>query len=101
MDNTDNNALVTEELSQLAGNQYRFFNWLQAIQTDLISLPNVINEGDLLEVAGNKVFPSLPQSKIGLLFLSSGTYEAAVIGGFDKWRRLYDGTVFDPSTNIP
>jgi len=95
------NLLTTPELQQLGAKHYRFYNWLQAIQSDLESLPDIINEGDLLEVGGNKQFPSLPANKIGLLFLSSGTYEAAVVGGFDKWRRLYDGTTFDPSTNIP
>lgn len=94
------NSLSTAELQQY-GNAVRFFNWLQAVQSDLNRLPSVYNQSDCKEVVGNKTFPPIPASKIGLLFLDSGTYEAAVVGGSDKWRRLYDGTTFDPATAIP
>ncbi len=101
MDNTETNALSTLELNQLGQNEYRFFQWLQAVQDDLTTIPSMSTEGSLVEVGGNKVFPQLPTGKIGLLFLSTGTYEAVVIGGNDKWRRLYDGTTYDPATAIP
>lgn len=101
MGRTSKNSLSTSGLNELSSFNQRFYNWFEAVQADLLRIPNLINESDLLEVGGSKQFPLLPADKIGLLFLSSGTYEAAVVGGLDKWRRLYDGTTFDPSTNIP
>lgn len=100
MQNIDLNGLSTAEIQDFT-KAFRLFNWMQAVQDDLTKLPTVYNIADCKEVAGNKTFPPLPSNKIGLLFLSSGTYEAVVIGGFDKWRRLYDGTTYDPATNIP
>jgi len=100
MQNIDQNALSTDELNTFGG-AYRFFNWLQSIQDDLKSIPTVYRVTDCREVSGVRIFPSLPANKIGLLFLDSGTYEAAVVGGVDKWRRLYDGTTFDTGANLP
>lgn len=100
MQNTDLNSLSTAELQEY-GKAFRFFNWLQAVQDDLSKIPTIYNASDCKEVGGNKTFPPLPTNKTGLLFLSSGTYEAAVVASADKWRRLYDGATFDPTANIP
>jgi len=70
---------------------------LAAIQRDLLKVPFILDETDI--VGGN--FPALPESKKAWLYLDTGTYEAVVIGGNDKWRRLYDGTTYDPATAIP
>lgn len=111
MENIKRNSLTTDELNRVAEiisdssantiDLFRFFNWLQSIQDDLNKIPSVLNETDSIESGGNQVFPPLPLDKLGLLFLSSGTYEATVIGGADKWRRLYDGTAFDPASILP
>lgn len=104
MESTENNSLSTSDLSRVSqiisdkGGPARFFNWLESIQSDIVKIPNILSQSDL--VSGTD-FPSLPPDKVGLLFLSSGTYEAAIIGGIDKWRRLYDGTTFDPATAAP
>jgi len=111
MENIGRNSLTTDELNKVAEiisnssastiDLFRFFNWLQSIQNDLNKIPSVLNENDSIEVGGSKVFPPLPLDKLGLLFLSSGVYEATVIGGVDKWRRLYDGASFDPAAVLP
>lgn len=97
MQSIENNALTTEELSRLGDNVMRFFNFLEAIQSDVTKIPFILNESDI--VGGN--FPALPESKKAWLYLDTGTYEAVVIGGNDKWRRLYDGATYDPATAIP
>ena len=101
MQNLSSNSLSTEELSNVLGDSIRAFLFVQALQADNLQMPAVYLQKDCKVVGGNPTFPPLPSDKIGLMFLSSGTYEAAVVGGADKWRRLYDGTTFDPSTNIP
>ncbi len=104
MESTENNALSTSDLARVSqiisdkGGPARFFNWLESIQSDLIKIPSMLRQVDLV---GGVDFPELPIDKVGLLFLSSGTYEAVIIGGIDKWRRLYDGTTFDPATAAP
>jgi hypothetical protein len=104
MESTENNALSTSDLGRVSqiisdkGGPARFFNWLESIQSDLIKMPNILRQADLV---GGLNFPELPPDKVGLLFLSSGTYEAVIIGGIDKWRRLYDGTTYDPATAAP
>lgn len=107
MQNINTNSLTTDELSAFAktidkgtanpNDLFRFFNWLQAIQNDLNSIPSVYTIKDVK--AGN--FPPLPVDKVGLLFLTSGTYEAAVVASVDKWRRMYDGATYDIGTAIP
>lgn len=97
MQSIENNALTTEELSRLGDNVMRFFNFLEAIQSDVTKIPFIFDQSDI--VGGN--FPALPESKKAWLYLDTGTYEAVVIGGADKWRRLYDGTTYDPATAIP
>lgn len=100
MQNIRSNSLSTDEIQEIT-NAFRFFNWMQAVQDDLTKIPVVYNVSDCREVGGAKVFPPLPSDKSGLLFLDSGMYEAVVIASVDKWRRLYDGTQYDPATNIP
>jgi len=97
MQSIENNALTTEELSRLGNNVMRFFNFLEAIQSDVTKIPFIFDQSDV--VGGN--FPLLPESKKAWLYLDTGTYEAVVIGGNDKWRRLYDGTTYDPATPTP
>ena len=107
MQNTAQAAITQEQIGQLVTSEipsletWSFIFWLKALQDDNLKLPTVYNISDCKVVGGNPTFPPLPNEKIGLMFLSSGTYEAVVVGGVDKWRRLYDGTTFDPSTNIP
>lgn len=104
MESTENNALSTSDLGRVSqaisdnSGSARFFNWMESIQSDLTRIPSILRQSDLV---GGVNFPDLPPDKVGLLFLSSGTYEAAIIGGVDKWRRLYDGTTFDPATAAP
>jgi len=101
MQNLSKNSLSTEELSQIFKGNTRGFLFVSSLQEDNLQTPSFYLQKDCKEVGGNATFPPLPPEKLGLLFLSSGTYEATVIGGADKWRRLYDGTTFDPATNIP
>lgn len=102
MQNIDSNSLSSSELDAISriaeSNATPFWRWLLAMQDDNQKIPNIFGQSDLV---GGVNFPSLPPDKVGLLFLSSGTYEAAIIGGIDKWRRLYDGTTFDPATAAP
>ena len=102
MQNVDRNLLPSSELdaiSKVAGsNSMGFWRWMVAMQDDNQKLPDILRQSDLV---GGVNFPALPSGKVGLLFLSSGTYEAVIIGGIDKWRRLYDGTTFDPATAAP
>jgi hypothetical protein len=95
MDNIDRNLLDTTAFDSIARGcpeEYiGFFQWLQAMQKDMQSLPSV---SALLN--GN--FPSTPESGIGLLFLTSGTYEVA---GTNSWRRLYDGALFATGVVAP
>lgn len=86
---------VTKGLNPIDAQSIVFM--LIAIQNDLIKIPFILDETDI--VGGN--FPVLPESKKAWLYLDTGTYEAVVIGGNDKWRRLYDGTTYDPATPIP
>jgi len=98
------NSLTTDELNNLSQGNSRVFSFLESIQFDLERVPPVVLEEELKIVGGNKVFPSLPTQngvKRGTLYLSTGQYEAVVIGGNDKWRRLYDGTTYDPAATIP
>lgn len=107
MQSIQQNSLTTDEISAFAqvidkgtlnpNDLFRFFNWLQSIQNDLQSIPVVYTAKD---VRSGK-FPTLPADKVGLLFVSSGTYEATIIATTDKWRRLYDGTAFDVGAAIP
>ncbi len=105
MQNLEANSLsITQIQDFIDGNAvdlFQFVVFLNALQQDNQKLPSAFTIEDCREVGGNKTFPPLPEAKIGMLFLSSGTYEAAVVGGLDKWRRLYDGTTYDPSSNIP
>lgn len=107
MQNIKQTAITQTQIGQLVSGEtkpqdsWSFIFWLKALQDDNLKLPSVYNIADCKIVSGNATFPPLPTEKIGLLFLTSGTYEAAVVGGLDKWRRLYDGTTFDPAANIP
>lgn len=106
MQNTKQNALSVESItrfvnSDLGDDTWSFVFWLIAMQNDLLKIPTIFDLTDCKEVGGSPTFPPLPERKTGLLFLDSGTYEAAVIGGADKWRRLYDGTTYDPAAAIP
>ena len=95
MDNIDSNALGTSDLGRISelykGGAVQFYQWLQAMQDDMQSLPSVS-----ALVGGN--FPSTPASGIGLLFLTSGTYEVA---GVNSWRRLYDAALFATGVAAP
>lgn len=105
MQNLEANSLsITQIQDFINGNAldlFQFVVFLNALQQDNQKLPSAFTIEDCREVGASKVFPPIPEAKIGLLFLPSGTYEAAVVGGVDKWRRLYDGTTFDPSTALP
>lgn len=104
MQNVRDNELDLQEVAQSlngGGINDRLAFLIKAIQDDNLKFPVVYNIADCRVVGGNATFPALPSEKIGLLFLTSGMYEAAVVGGADKWRRLYDGTTFDPAANIP
>ena len=102
MQNVDRNLLTSSEFDAISkiveSNSTDFWRWLLAMQDDNQKVPDILRQSDL---AGGVNFPELPTGKVGLLFLSSGTYEAVIIGGIDKWRRLYDGTTFDPATAAP
>ena len=95
MDNIDSSALDSSTLDEISktavGMESAYWQWLIAMQADMISLPNVS-----ALVNGN--FPSTPASGIGLLFLTSGTYEVA---GVNSWRRLYDAALFATGAVAP
>ena len=95
MDNINRNSLSTAELNRIGelyqGGAVQFYQWLQAMQADMISLPSVSALVD-----GN--FPSTPASGIGLLFLTSGTYEVASV---NSWRRLYDNIKYNTGDPAP
>jgi hypothetical protein len=95
VDNIDRNTLGTTDLNRIGelyqGGAVQFYQWLQAMQADMVSLPNVSTL-----VNGN--FPSTPASGIGLLFLTSGTYEVAAV---NSWRRLYDAALFATGAVAP
>lgn len=101
MESTENNSLSTSDLSRVSqiisdkGGPARFFNWLESIQSDIVKIPNILSQSDL--ISGTD-FPSTPDSGVGLLFLSSGTYEVASAG---NWRRLYDASIFASGTPAP
>lgn len=101
MQNLNSNSLTTEEITSIFGSNIRAFLFIQSIQADNLQMPVVYLEKDCKEVGGFKTFPPLPEAKIGMLFLPSGTYEAALVGGVDKWRRLYDGATYDPAAALP
>jgi hypothetical protein len=95
MDNINRNSLGNNDLDGI-GMLYKdapiqFYQWLQAMQKDMQSLPSVS-----ALINGN--FPSTPNSGIGLLFLTSGTYEVA---GVNSWRRLYDAALFATGAVAP
>ena len=95
MDNINSNLLDTASFNAIANahpvEAIRIYQWLQAMQDDMQSLPSVLSL-----VSGN--FPSTPESGIGLLFLTSGTYEVASL---NSWRRLYDAALFATGVAAP
>ena len=95
MDNIAGSALDSSTLDDISktavGIESAYWQWLQAMQDDMQSLPSVS-----ALVGGN--FPSTPASGIGLLFLTSGTYEVA---GVNSWRRLYDAALFATGVAAP
>lgn len=101
MESTENNALSTSDLARVSqiisdkGGPASFFNWLESIQSDLIKIPSMLRQVDLV---GGVDFPVTPSGGIGLLFLTSGTYEVA---GTNSWRRLYDGALFASGVAAP
>jgi len=107
MQNIKQSAITQTQIDQFVSENssnvdlWAYVFWFKSMQDDLLKIPSIYDLTDCKLVSGNATFPPLPPEKLGLLFLSSGTYEATVIGGADKWRRLYDGTTFDPATNIP